>query len=399
MQLFECPGRGFSRSGSSHRMARTLLAAFAVSAVIAIAPRLPFVTAAVTPTFTQTNLVSDVAGMAKVTDPNLTNPWGMALGLNSGVWISVNGSGKAATYDGTGQPIPAASPQVVTIPGPGHSAASTPTGLATNGTTGFVISAGGNSAPSVELFATEDGTIGGWNASVDPANAVIVVDNSSSGAVYKGLALAFNESSAFLFATNFHAGTIDVFDSKFQPVRTRGEFRDPHLPDGYAPFGISALNSRLYVSYAQQDAQKKDDAPGAGHGLIDIFDTDGNLVRRFTSQGQLNAPWGMAWSPFEGFGNFSNALFVGNFGDGTIDAFDFDSGEFLGNISDADGTPIHIPGIWGLQFGLGVASASSSTLFFTAGIENEQHGLLGSLTINASSVPAPQKPAMVDPKL
>jgi uncharacterized protein (TIGR03118 family) len=337
--------------------------------------------------------------MAKTMDPNLVNPWGMALGINSGIWVSGNGSGKATTYDGTGQPIPSPTPQVVTIPAPGSSGKSAPTGVATNATTGFIISAGGMSAPSTELFATEDGTIAGWNSSVDPAKAVIVVDNSASGAVYKGLAIGFNESGAFLFAANFHAGTVDVFDSKFQPVRPRGMFRAQHLPAGYAPFGIAAINGNIYVTYALQDAQKKDDVPGAGHGFVDIFDTEGNLVKQFTSQGQLNSPWGMAWAPFEGFGAFNNALFVGNFGDGSVNAFDFDSGELLGKVSDTSGTAIKIPGIWALQFGLGVAQASSNTLFFTAGIALEQHGLFGSLTINAASVSPPDGPTMVDPNL
>src|SRR5262249_49917627 len=163
---------------------------------------------------------------------------------------------------------------------------------------GFVISANGKSAPATEIFATEDGTIAAWNQSVDPAKAVIAVNNSASGAVYKGLALGFNASGAFLFATNFHAGTIDGFDSKFQPVRKPGGFNDPHLPRGYAPFGISAINGDLYVTYAVPDADKKDDVPGAGHGFIDVFDTSGKLVKRFTSQGHLNSPWGMAWAPF-----------------------------------------------------------------------------------------------------
>src|SRR5437879_289612 len=215
-----------------------------------------------------------------------------------------------------GQPMPARSPLVVTIPAPGNgSGKSSPTGVATNDTSGFVISAGGASAPSTELFATEDGTIAGWNATVDPINAVIAVDNSAAGAVYKGLAIAFNESGAFLFATNFSAGTVDVFDSKFQPVRTNGMFSDPHLPAGYAPFGISAINGKLYVTYSLQDAQKKNNVPGAGRGFIDIFDTYGNFEDRFASQDQLNSPWGMAWGPFDGFSTFNNALFVGNFGD------------------------------------------------------------------------------------
>jgi aldose sugar dehydrogenase len=399
MESSEHPRTFFMERGGYHRTARTLLVTLAASAVIAIAPRLPSVAAAATPTFTQANLVSDVSGMAKTMDPNLVNPWGMALGINSGIWVSGNGSGKATTYDGTGQPIPSPTPQVVTIPAPGSSGKSAPTGVATNATTGFIISAGGMSAPSTELFATEDGTIAGWNSSVDPAKAVIVVDNSASGAVYKGLAIGFNESGAFLFAANFHAGTVDVFDSKFQPVRPRGMFRAQHLPAGYAPFGIAAINGNIYVTYALQDAQKKDDVPGAGHGFVDIFDTEGNLVKQFTSQGQLNSPWGMAWAPFEGFGAFNNALFVGNFGDGSVNAFDFDSGELLGKVSDTSGTAIKIPGIWALQFGLGVAQASSNTLFFTAGIALEQHGLFGSLTINAASVSPPDGPTMVDPNL
>src|SRR5207248_9609207 len=151
-----------------------------------------------------------------------------------------------------------------------------------------------------------------------------------------------------------------------------------------------SINAKLYVTYALQDAQKKDDVAGAGHGFIDIFDTEGTLLKRFVSQGQLNSPWGMAWAPFEGFGKFNNTLLVGNFGDGSINAFDFDSGDFLGKVSDAHHTPINIPGVWGLQFGLGVTGTSSSTLFFTAGINDEQHGLFGTLTVNTASLPAPE---------
>src|SRR5207244_672865 len=171
------------------------------------------------------------------------------------------------------------------------------------------------------------------------------VDNSAAGAVYKGLALGFNEAGAFLFVTNFHAGTVDVFDAHFQPVSVPGGFKDPHRPAGYAPFGIAAINAKIYVTYALQDADKKDDVPGAGHGFIDIFDTEGNLLQRFTSQGQLDSPWGMAWAPFEGFSTFDNALLVGNFGDGSINAFDFDSRALLGKVSDAGGPPIPIPGV------------------------------------------------------
>src|SRR5262245_4917266 len=373
----------------------SLVTAAAFVALIIIVPHLRSASALPPPTFTQTNLASDVPNMARRTDPNLVNPRGMALGLNSGLWIASNGTGKSASLDGTGQPVV---PGTVTIPTADGSGKSAPTGVATNATTGFIISAGGKSAPSTELFATEDGTIAGWSTNVDPANAVIAVNNSSMGAVYKGLAIGFNRHGTFLFATNFHAGTIDMFDSNFQPVH-HDRFRDSYMPAGYAPFGIASINARLYVSAALQDEQKKDDVAGAVHGFIDIFDTEGNLVKRFTSQGQLNSPWGMAWAPFEGFGRFDNALFVGNSGDGVINVFDFDSGNFLGSVSDANNKPITISGVWALAFGLGVAQSSSSTLFFTAGIGDEKHGLFGTLTVNPSSVTPPDGPSMVDPNL
>jgi uncharacterized protein (TIGR03118 family) len=388
--------RALARRRTPRRTSRILLGLLAASAVTAIAPGVSPAQIAGSPTFTQTNLVSDVPGMARTTDPNLVNPWGMTLGLNSGLWVSDNGSGKATTYDSTGQPIPSGSPTVVTIPAPGGTGSSSPTGVATNGTSGFVISSGGQSAPSTELFATEDGTIAGWNSSVDPTHAVIAVDNSASHAVYKGLAVGFNASGAFLFATNFHAGTVDVFDSSFHPVHIPEAFTDKKIPSSFAPFGISAINGDLYVTYAKQDASKTDDVAGPGNGFIDIYDTHGKLLQRFTSKGELNSPWGMAWAPFEGFGGFANALLVGNFGDGTINAFDFDSGEFLGKVTDASGNPIVIPGVWALQFGL---PGSSSTLFFTAGIDDEQHGLLGKLTVNPSSLPPPEGPTMLDPNL
>lgn len=390
----------FRKRDSSHPAARLFIVALAAAAAIATGSQILSATAAVAPTFTRTNLVSDIPGMATTTDPNLVNPRGATLGVNSGIWVSNSASGKATTYDGTGQPIPAGSPQIITIPAPGNGAGkSAPTAAATNDTAGFVISAGGKSAPSTELFATEDGTIAGWASSVDPVKAVIAVDNSSSGAIYKGLAIGFNESGAFLFATNFHAGTVEVFDSEFRPVPMQGQFNDPHLPPGYAPFGIASINAEIYVTYAQQDAQRKDEVPGAGHGFVDIFDTEGNFVKRFASQGQLNAPWGMAWAPFEGFAKFNNTLLVGNFGDGSINAFDFDSGDFLGAVSDASGKPINIPGLWALQFGLGVAKAASSTLFFTAGFAAENHGLVGTLAVNPSSLPPAEGPSMTDPGL
>src|SRR5437773_532150 len=283
-------------------------------------------------TFTQANLVSDLPGMARTTDPNLVNPWGITVGTNSGLWVSEADAGKAEAFDGAGNLLPSGSPLVVTIPSPDGKGTSPPTGVATNATGGFVIASGANAGPASELFATEDGTIAGWSNDVNATHAVVAVDNSGSEAIYKGLAIGFNASGAFLYATNFHAGTVDVFDANFRPVHTAGGFKDPKIPSGYAPFGISAINGQIYVTYAKQDADKEDDVPGAGRGFVDVFDTDGTLDKRFASRGALNAPWGMAWAPFEGFGEFNNALFVGNFGDGAVDAFDFDSGKLLGKV-------------------------------------------------------------------
>jgi uncharacterized protein (TIGR03118 family) len=338
------------------------------------------------PTFTQTNLVSDLAGMAKTTDPNLVNPWGMALGSAGRIWVADNGTGKATVYDATGLPTPAGAPTVVTIPGPGGTGASAPTGAVTNTTSGFRIAAGGQMVPSTELFATEDGTIAAWNSAADSANAVIVVDNSAAGAVYKGLAETSDGSGTFLFATNFHAGTVDTFDTNFKAVQTSGGFHDENLPAGYAPFGITAINGRLFVSYALQNAAKHDDVAGAGHGFIDVFDTKGHLMGRLTSRGPLNSPWGMVLTPSTGFGAFDDSILVGNFGDGTINAFSADTGQSLGPVTDAGGKPITIQNLWGLQFG---PAPASDTLFFAAGIQDEQHGLFGTLTVNPGGTNTP----------
>jgi len=394
------PAKAFLAKARHQPTAQVIIVSATLLAAVAITPFLWSASTPTAPAFTLTNLISDVPGMAKRTDANLVNPWGMALGRNSGIWISGNGVGKSTSYDGTGQPLPSTSPQVVSIKAPGSNGdSSSPTGVVTNVTDQFVISSGGKTGPSSLLFATEDGTIAGWNSDVNATSAVVAADNSAVGAIYKGLAISFNGTGPLLFATNFHAGTVDVFDTQFKPAHTSGAFRDPKLPAGYAPFGIAAINSQLYVTFALQDQDKKDDVKGAGNGFIDIFDTDGNLVKRFVSQGQLNSPWGLAWAPFEGFGKFDNALLVGNFGDASINAFDFDSGEFLGTVSDSTGKAIQTPGLWALQFGLGVAGTSSSTLFFTAGIGDEKHGVFGSLTVNSASLPPPEPPTLTDTSL
>jgi uncharacterized protein (TIGR03118 family) len=346
--------------------------------------------------YKQTNLISDVPGTAAITDSHVVNPWGIAASSTSPFWISDNGSGVSTLYNGTGQPFPVGSPLVVTIPPPKGSPAGTtaaPTGVVFNSTSDFSVSHGSASGPAQFLFSTEDGTISGWNANVNRTAAILAVDNSAgSGTVYKGLTLGGNASGNFIFAANFRAGTVDVFDHTFKAANLAGHFSDPNLPAGFAPFGIQNVNGNILVTYAKQDDKKHDDVSGSGNGFIDVFDTNGNLLRRLASGGTLNSPWRLVLAP-SGFGTFSNDLLVGNFGDGRISAFDPTTGSFLGQLSDSKGSPITIEGLWGLSFGNGSAAGSVQTLFFTAGIQHESHGLFGSLTTapgasSASTVPS-----------
>ncbi len=332
--------------------------------------------------YTQHNLVSDGAVPADLVDPRLVNAWGLASSPTSPWWIADNGTGLSTLYNvGTGT-----IPLTVTVPGAmGHQSA--PTGLVFNGGTGFVVSNGAGTSPARFIFASEDGTISGFRG----VPVVLAVDNSASGAVYKGLALASTTTGDFLYATNFHAGTVDVFNSTFQPVTMPPDaFTDPDLPAGYAPFGIRNIDGTLYVTYALQDAAKHDDVAGEGHGFVDAFGTAGHLIRRVASKGQLNSPWGLALAPGD-FGFFSGDLLVGNFGNGRIHAFDLANlngqGEFQhrGPLHSADGSPIAIDGLWAIAFGSGAAAnGPTNTLFFTAGPGDEQHGVFGTLVVAPS---------------
>jgi uncharacterized protein (TIGR03118 family) len=327
--------------------------------------------------FRQTNLVADRPHHAAVTDPNLVNPWGIVASPTSPFWVNDNGTGVSTLFDGSGTPQPPGMPLVVTIPPPtGGMGTAAPTGIAFNSNhSEFFLS--GNSGPAAFLFATEDGTISGWNPSVDATHAILKVDNSSSGAVYKGLAIASSGGSDNLFATNFHSGMVDQFDSSFHPVRS---FTDPSLVSKhYAPFGIATINGQLYVTFAKQKKDRHDDAAGAHRGFIDVFDTNGNLVKRLVSRGKLDSPWGLAVAP-SGFGKFGGDLLVGNFGDGRIHAYDPSTGQFRGEFTKRPGHPVIIDGLWGLSFGNDHAAGPSSTLFFTAGVNDEKHGLFGTLT-------------------
>jgi len=342
---------------------------------------LPVAAFAQSTVYVQTNLVSDIVGAPpQITDGDLVNPWGLVHGPATPWWVADNGAGVSTLYNT--QSVPAVKvPLTVTIPAPTGSPAGTtaaPTGVIFNGNGGFNVKENGTSFSSVFIFDTEDGTISGWNPNfVDRTHAVLAVDRSKvgKGAVYKGLAIGSNATGTFLFATNFRFGTIEMFDSTFKLVRS---FTDHGLPQSYAPFGIQNIGGNLYVTFAKQDPAKHDDVAGAGHGFVDVFDTDGNLISRLIARGSLNSPWGLALAPAN-FGPLSNDLLVGNFGDGHINAFDPNTGAALGSLENSGGVPIQNDGLWSLQFGNGGAAGATNELFFTAGIDGEAHGLFGKI--------------------
>ena len=333
--------------------------------------------------FVQTNLVSDIPNLAAHTDPNLKNPWGMASSPTSPFWVSNNGSGNSTLYNTLGEPFPVLNPLVVTIP---PSPGGTPTGQVFNGGTGFELNP---TQPARFIFATESGTIAGWNPATNATNAVTKVDNSASGASYKGLAIGSNAAGTFLYAANFASGAIDVFDSTFAATTLSGAFTDPNLPSGYAAFNVQNLGGILYVTYAIRGSDG-DDVAGAGNGIVNAFDTNGNLLRRVTGGGALNSPWGLELAP-AGFGQFGGALLVGNFGDGVINAFNPLTGLFLGTLLDSANNAIVNDGLWGLRFGNGGNGGTLGTLYFTAGLNDEVNGLFGSLSV----IPEPASLALL----
>lgn len=322
----------------------------------------------------QTNLVSDLPGMAQLTDPDLVNPWGLAASPTSPVWVANNGTSKATLYRGfvDGSPI-AKVPLVVSIPG------GAPTGQVFNPTPGFVVHSGTASGPAAFIFDSEAGLVTGWNPGVPPPppSTQAQVGASVPDAIYKGLAIASTTDGTFLYAANFHQGRIDVFDSSFNLVHLSGNFQDPEIPPGFAPFNVQELGGLLYVTYAKQDAAREDDVAGPALGFVDVYSTSGQLLRHLIEHGQLNAPWGLALAP-AGFGRFSGALLVGNFGNGRINAYDPTTGEFLGRLRHEDNSPVQIDGLWALRFGNGVIG-NQTTLLFSAGIDDEAHGLFGAL--------------------
>jgi uncharacterized protein (TIGR03118 family) len=329
--------------------------------------------------FTATALVSNGAVSAPHTDPNLKNGWGVAFNPKGFVWVADNGTNVATLYDGNGVP----QSLVVTIPNGTHGGAA-PTGIVFNGTQSFTVTQNGTSGVAAFIFAGEGGTITAWAPSVGPTNAFTMYDDGTGGAVYKGLALAANNGNNFLYATDFHNNKIDVFDANFTKVTMPGGFKDPAIPAGFAPFGIQLIGSNLFVTYAQQDAAKHDDVAGTGLGMVDVFDTGGNLKQHFATGTPLNAPWGIAQAPGN-FGPFSGAILIGNFGDGTINAFDASSGRSMGPLNSSNGSAIIEHGLWGIAFGNDLNNQPSNTLFFAAGPNDEADGVYGRINLNTTS--------------
>ena len=311
-------------------------------------------------TFTQTDLVSDVPGEARNTDTDLKNPWGVSFSPTSPFWISNQGSGTSTLYDGVGNKVP------LTVPIPGGN----PTGQVFAGGSGFSLPGGGG---ALFIFDTLNGTIDGW-AGTNPAVQLA----ATAGAVYTGLALASSGGSNYLYAAD-STGQIRVFNSSYQQVVLTGNFTDPNAISGYKPFNIQVIGSDLYVTYAKLSATGTA-VPGST-GFVDVFNTSGVFINRVTTGGPLDAPWGVVQAP-AGFGNFGNDLLVGNFGNGEINAYTLNSNgtaTFAGMIDGANGQPLVNDFLWSLEFRTGGSNTDPNTLYFTAGINNQQDGLFGEI--------------------
>jgi uncharacterized protein (TIGR03118 family) len=311
--------------------------------------------------YVQTNLVSDGSVSALHTDPSLINPWGVAFSATSPFWVGDNGTGLSTLYNSTG----VKQGLVVTIPQSGGGT-STPSGVAFNNS--------GKFNGDTFIFVTEAGQVAGWRGALG-TTAEVLFDNSASGASYTGVV----QDGGYLFATDFANGKIDVIPGTGLPALP-GNFTDPTLPSGYAPFNIEKIGSNFYVTYAP----KGNGITGAGTGIIDVFDANGNFIKRLITGGTLDNPWGLALAPST-FGQFGGDLLVGNFGDGTINAFDNSTGGFLGTLADMNGVAFVNESLWALTFGNGGNGGDKNTLYLTAGLANEEHGLFASIT----AVPEP----------
>jgi uncharacterized protein (TIGR03118 family) len=318
---------------------------------------------AIAGTVVQTNLVSDVPGLAVSTDPNLANPWGVSFSATSPFWVSDEATNVATLYQGTGMVVA----KVVTVPGG-------PTGQVFNstGTSNFLVGA----SPATFIFDTLGGAIYGWN---NAAGSSAQLEATTAGASFTGLALDNNGTGNFLYAANnAGAGGIDVFDASFAPATLSGSFTDPNLPAGYVPYNIQNINGDLYVEYESPTSQRT-----LGAGVVSVFDANGNLINELIGPGgQLESPWGITLAP-SGFFDFSGDLLVGNFGNGEINAFDPVTGAYLGTLSDSGGNPIVNQDLWALAVDPG--SSNPNAVYFTAGIDHQTEGLFGALTSSSSS--------------
>jgi uncharacterized protein (TIGR03118 family) len=344
--------------------------------------------------FSLTNLVADTAGSAATVDANLVNPWGLAIPAgNFAAWVANNHSETSTLYDGNGKAQPQATPLVVAFAAGPTGTTFDPTGIVFNASAAdFVVSSAGKSGAAPFIFDGEGGMIAGWSSGVDPAHAITMYMDAG-GAVYKGIALAQNSGKSFLYATDFHNNKVDVFDASFAKQTTSATaftFADPGIPPGFAPFGIQAVASgasgatQIYVTYAKQQApDNHDNANGAGLGYVDIYDTNGKLIKELVAGGALNAPWGIALAPSD-FGTFGNALLVGNFGDGKINGYDPSSGSFLGTVKNSSGAALATSGLWGIAFGNDANSQPHNTLFFAAGPNDEANGSYGRIDLGAA---------------
>lgn len=309
--------------------------------------------------FIVTNRVSDQSGVAPVTDANLVNAWGLSQAPGGPLWVANNGTDTSTLYDASSF---AKIPLTVAVPG-------APTGTTFVGITdAFNITSGATTGRTIFAFATEDGRIEGWNPTVNLTQAVVAVDESASGSIFKGLTLGTTDNGPRLFAADFAHGVVSIYDSSFAKV---GSFTDPGLPADYAPFNVQNLNGQIYVTFAQRQPGATDETAGAGLGYVDVFDTKGHLVKRLVQNGALNAPWGLAIAP-KTFGKYAGALLVGNFGDGHVNAYDPTTGKFIGDLR-GDDSRVVIDGLWALHTG------PNGTITFSAGPADESHGLIGSI--------------------
>jgi uncharacterized protein (TIGR03118 family) len=350
-------------------------------------------TAASGTTFADTALVSnksEVVATAATIDANLQNPWGIAVAPGFPFWISDNNSNLSTLYSGAGvqetQTITGSAQTGIAIPASAAGVQANPTGQIFNATGGFLVPTSKGQETAFFIFDGEGGLISAW-AQDSGATAVTAYDdgiaNGANHAVYKGLAIGTVSGATYLYATDLHNNKVDVFDTNFsKPAAMQGKFVDPNLPAGFVPFGITALNGQLYVTFAKQDAAMHDEITGAGLGYVDVFDFSGNLVNQFASGGALNAPWGIAIAP-AGFGSFEGDVLIGNFGDGTINIFSPNGTSLAtdkGALMAGNGQPLAFPGLWALTFGNGDADKPITTLFYTAGFASQIDGVFGKIT-------------------